>query len=175
MLALTASLESAWLCRRRSGWNIHRYAEWLSTPTRHRNPQRGRDSSCLDGVELPDSPRHEEALNNTENRRDPRPAETAEENPQSRPPQIEVVYAECPQEQRKQNANNFIAAHQFILLVKNSLLVWVRRAAHRVSPCSLTCSNIRNERNSSSRCRCLIYCCCFDLRREGALKISLDK
>ncbi len=115
--------------RLRSCWHIDRDVEWIA-PARHRDAQHGRNSRRLNGVEFAYTARHEKALDKAENGGDTRPEEAAVENPQAGSAQVEVVNAESAQKQRQQNADDFVAAHRLILLVKDGLRVGIRLSAH---------------------------------------------
>jgi hypothetical protein len=85
------------------GWRVGRIhgRSHRKTPSRHGNAQRSRNPHRLNGIELPHTPRHEEALEKSKNRWNPRPEEEAVKNPQAISPQIEVMDAETAQKQRQ--------------------------------------------------------------------------
>ena len=103
------------------------------------NAQRRRNRRRLDGVELPHPARHEEALDEAKNRRNPRPEEAEVENAQAGAAQIEVVNAEAAQKQRQQNAHDLVAAHRLVLLIEDRLRVGIRRGCSWLVLLALAC------------------------------------
>src|ERR1017187_2237210 len=112
--------------RRHIDLHIHRWP----APSRHRDAQRSRNSRRLDRIELPHTSRHEKALEEAEECRDSGPEEATVENSQPSPAQIKMVNAEGAQKQSQQDAHNLVAAHRFIVLIKDSLRVGIRDGAH---------------------------------------------
>ena len=111
--------------------HIHRHIHRL-TPSRHRNPQRRGNPRRLNRVELAHAPRHEEALDHAQNRRNPRPEKAHVKNSQPCAPQIEVVNPEGSQKERQQNADHLVAAYGLVLLIEDCLRIGVRCGAHLV-------------------------------------------
>jgi hypothetical protein len=99
-------------------------------PNGHCDSQHGRDSCCLNGIELTHTARHEEAFEKAKHPGNWRPKEAQVKNTKPCAPQVKVMDAEAAQKQCEQNSRNLIASHCFELLIKEGLCIGIRLAAH---------------------------------------------
>ena len=72
------------------------------------------------------------------------------ENPQPRAAQIKVMRAKRPQKQRQQDAHHLVAAHRFVLLVEDSLRIWICVRAHNLALLALVRTRIRERQRDGS-------------------------